>query len=517
MKLQPCRRLLWSLPPLSQDAQEQYWQLVGCCLLQEEDLAVALPESVSWEDSGFPSRLPLLLQKRVFRGELEALQIRLEIDRCKTIGIGHEASTLKKMVATCGLFFFTGAESELKLKYATVVPLWGQGDTGVLNVLRFFASNGTHQRFLTNADVIDFVGRSLRFYEREDAADAVLQRHHQFCAELFRQFPGLITGIFGTGFPFYCLDPESGKPCMKTPPSILRYLRTQQRYFERKLVHKEKLIGTSEVCFSRASAEETFDLQLTRNVFDRYEYEKIGISPPMSSPEDATMRVFHEHACFDYTEAPWPCAWCAPIQSPVVFPKQAVLKDTNETCFRCRQTPLVLRNVMGSCIDLDVIVAVRGDYREAATAIQSYVVEHSSFYLCDLAPIRTLLHDNDGPVDLFVTSDAHLIDALERIHGDDWLSVEFPAVALWSLTLKDYRFHLGEDIAFGFEPQTELDSALRIALNESRRRFAGRRSIAEVLDGLRNQSFAKRQLLEDEDVTACIQRRLQVWGAECPQ
>ncbi len=441
---------------------------------------------------------------------LQALQ------RCRghtaehTLAIGCDATDLA-LAEHCALYLHVGEEAALARSVRRVVPLWGQYGSGIANALDYFAEREFRDVTIDHADIIDFVGRSIRFYASPDATATARRDHDVFCAELTADLGDEIAGIFAVGFPFYCPEPALSQGRARTPASILAYLREQEGYFASKLLDEAVFRQHADRVFDATSAQTQLGLSLDRNVFDAYEYTNAGASPPPSLSA-GTLHELLDSTSFDVREDPWPCLHCVTLQAPDLYPRQRVAKDTNETCLRCRQTSLMLRNVSGCSVDLDAVIVVREDARSAAERIKRHVSETPS-HLYDLDLRRTIWNDNDGPLDLFVTTVEDLLDAFAELATPGWLGAEFPAVALWSLTLADHRFNLGEDFPVAFEAQTPLDSALDRALRRTRRAYAEANAAEQVVETLRAHSSARHQLLENAEVVATIAERLRRWRA----
>jgi hypothetical protein len=427
-----------------------------------------------------------------------------------TLVIGCDAADLV-LAEHCALYLHVGEEAALGLSVRRVVPLWGQYGSGITNALDYFAEREFRDVAIEHGDIADFVGRSIRYYESPDATTAARRDHDAFCTGLMEDLGSEIAGIFAVGFPFYCLEPATSQRHARTPASILEYLNEQKAYFTSKLIDEAVYREHADLVFDATTAQTQLGLCLDRNHFDAYEYDSAGASPP-PSPLAGTLRELLASTSFDVREDPWPCLHCVTLQAPDLYPSQRVAKDTNETCLRCRQTSLMLRNVTGCSVDLDAVIVVHEDARSAAERIKRHISEAGS-HLYDLDLRRTILNVDDGPVDLFVTTVADLLEAFAELATPGWLAAEFPAVALWSLTLTDHRFNLGEDFPVAFEPQTPLDPALDRALCRARHAFARTNSAAQVIDALRAHSSARRQLVGNPEIVASIGKRLAWWRA----
>jgi len=427
-----------------------------------------------------------------------------------TLVIGASESDLA-LAKHCVIYLHVGEESVLRTKVRRVVPLWGQYFSGVSHAISYLGSKGFRDNTIDHRDMVAFIDRTIAFYESDLAASKVMARHAAFCAELELQFPDEICGIFGAGFPFYCAGPLTPGSHVTTPPSILRYLREQRSYFDSKLIEPDQFEVHRDASYTVGSAREELGLRLDRNRFDVYEYECRGQGPPQAPDDPAELERFYDATCFDIGQDMWPCDYCVTLQAPDIFPDQRTAKDTNVTCLRCRQTSFMLRNIATCCVDLDAIVVVRGDDMSAAHRIKDFVINESSCHLYDLDLRRTVFNDNDGPVDLFVTTASEMISTLADMASPDWVRASFRSVALWSLTLPEHLFNLGENFAVSFEPQTELDPDLHAALVAARHTFACSKPAEEVIRTLGNHSLAFAQLLSNAEVKSAITSRLESW------
>lgn len=408
--------------------------------------------------------------------------------------------------------FFVGPESHLLRAYGNLVPLWGQGLRGLLNVLQYFERRQWTPRVIEHGDVVSYVDRAIEFYRSAGAARVLYEQHRELSAELRAEFPREVVGVFGTGFPFYCFGAtDSFDDNVRTPPSILEYLHEQRNYFASKLLPRRTFERARSSVINAATADQSVGVTLDRNVFDLREYESRGVTPPKRPRGSAALEVWHAAGAVAVSEDLWPCHLCIGLQAPDLVPHQQVLKDTNETCLRCKQTPLILRNVTTAGPDLDLTVIVDGDLTTMAAAVRDHTLHRSTRYLYDLDLERTIFNIGDGPADLFITTRQNLREALAALGQPNWLTVGFRSIALWSLTLHDHFFNLGEDFALSFVPQ-HLDSSLAEELVATRQSFARAHSHAAVLDALRNHSLAHRHVLSNPAVVGAVQQRLRSWS-----
>lgn len=468
-------------------------------------------------------RLDPLLQKaaelvavRILdHAELRDVQCEARAAPDATVVIGASDEDLV-MAEDCALYLHVGEEKTIARSVRALVPLWGQYATGVANTVEHLLGRGFHEVLIEHEDVVDFVARSIEFYESKEAVASALRRHRATTAALHHAFRGRVRGIFATGFPFYVDEVELGRVTARTPESILRYLREQKQYFASKLVDGATYEARLFEEFDLDRARDELGLRLGRNTYDVYEYTSAG-RPAPEEPHRGTLRQLAASTAFDVRQDPWPCQLCVGLQAPDLYPAQRVEKDTNQTCLRCRQTSLMLRNVSGCSVDLDMIVVVSGDVRRAAEDIKRHVQHATDAHLCDLDLPRTIAKYDDGPLDLFVADEGDVIDALRRMGDPGWLSVGFPTSALWSLTLHGHDFNLGEDFPVAFEPQTPLSPALRRALDDARRSFALRHAADDVIAALRAHSSARQQLLSNPEIVRSLRSRLERWRGPCVQ
>jgi hypothetical protein len=443
------------------------------------------------------------------RGDLRQAQLEAAATRETTIVIGSTGEDLT-LIDDCVLYLHVGEEVTLDRSLRRLVPLWGQYATGVANAVEHLLRRGFREVLIQHADVIDFVDRSIEFYESIGAVATALSRHQAITRALHDAFGGRIRGIFATGFPFYVDESDLAAGVAHTPESILRYLREQRYYFDSKLIDEAAFEERASGVFDGERASTELGLRLSRNAYDVYEYVRSG-HPPPTEPERGTLRELGEGTAFNVRQDPWPCQLCVGLQAPDLQPSQRVEKDTNETCLRCRQTSLMLRNVSGCSVDFDMVVVVDGDVRAASAEIKDHVLHATEAHLYDLDLPRMIANYDDGPLDLFVAAEPAVIAALGRMRDPDWLNVEFPTSALWSLTLHGHMFNLGEDFPVAFDPQTPLSAPLRDALDDARRSFATRHAPDDVLATLRGHSSARKQLLSNPEIVDALLRRLERW------
>ncbi len=462
-------------------------------------------------NSPFPPEIVLSLDQPDGATAVAELQRRTGRAVGETLVFGATNEDLS-MAERGALYLHVGEEEVLDRSVRRTIPIWGQYATGVANALSYLVGRDFGDTLIEHGDVVEFVRRSIGFYESPDAVYASLRNHADFCAGLHAAFAGEIVGIFATGFPFYVPQKDIRRGITRTPPSILRYLREQEDYFGSKLIDEDIFSDLLDETFDANDAWARLGVRLDRNGFDLYEYTSARTSPPPSL-EHGPLRELLASTAFNVRQDPWPCLLCVTLQAPDLHPDQRVAKDTNETCLRCRQTSLMLRNVAGSSVDLDMVVVVREDAPAAAERIKRHVLDTSEAHLYDLDLRRTICNYDDGPVDLFIATESDLIDALKLMESRGWLSAGFPTVALWSLTLEGHLFNLGRDFPVAFEPQTPLSTRLEQAFDDARRAFAQKHSAEEVVLALRAHSCAWRQLMSNEEVARSVGERLSQWRA----
>jgi hypothetical protein len=457
-------------------------------------------------DAGSNS-LPLTPRPASLGDALGAIQRSLGLSAESTVTVGASAAHLPlKEYAT--LHFHVGSIESLTGRVRGLIPLTDQYEFGLTNVLGHFSQNHSDLAIQCE-DLTRFVASSEEFFRRKDAGSILAEKHFTASQELANTFPDDIVAIFGTGFPFY-LSADSPRGIeAETPASILKYFDVQFRYFGKKLIDEKTYNEHSRKVLSVEEMAVVYGIDVLRNDFDKYLYEQKDYSAPADVAGEMAVSEYYAETCFDVASDVWPCSYCVPLQSEHRHPHQATLKYTNFTCLPCKQTSLKLRNVMACTPDIDVVVVVRKDKSVLAEKINRYILNRSSFYLYDNDFYRTLV-ENDGPVDLFVTEADDLNRGLAELVREDWETVIFDAIALWSPSVK-VDAQLGLSFPLAFEPVVMKDDELLRNLLQARREFAGRFSAGEVAARIRQASFYGVQLMSNASVVNVIEKRLQRW------
>ena len=407
------------------------------------------------------------------------------------------------------LYFHVG--EALPKKFGNLIPLNAQYESGIMNVLDYFSRKGFVDEAFEYGDILGFIKNSVNFYQKLDAPTFILQRHDDVCKKLLEKFPGVIAGFFATGFPFYLFNDGQLLQQAQTPQSILDYLSVQLDYFKRKLISAEDFVENAAKEFSQEEISHSFGLIVDRNEFDKDEYIKEGIAVPVFDAKYHTLHDFYEYACFDIRSDYWPCYYCATLQFKDYFPTQRITKITGEMCLYCNQTSVMLRNIMGCATDMDIIVIVHDQKRHYAELIKEFIIKESGYYLYDMDFNRTFRNEGDGPIDLFVTTQAELLDAFQSLLGENWLHASFSAVALWSQTILDLTFILGDDFPLAFEPRFVQDAHLLQEFRKIRKTFASKHDHNTVIEQLRTHSLARRQMLSNPSIVENMRTQLLKW------
>lgn len=443
------------------------------------------------------------------RAAVEATRDELGSGPEGTIVVGARPSDLQ-LARSGQIYLHVGDEIDLGTHIRGLVPAWGQGPLGLINLISHFAERGWRDRLMVHSDVLGFLDRTRDYYADPQAVSRSFVRHERLSTHLHSELGDQLAGVFGTGFPFYSLGAHSSPTSeMSTPASIIRYVDGQAAYFRAKMLSRRS--GTLQDTWHKCadSVAHLFDLELRRNRFEEVEFTSRNATPPDPLPESATVGQFYGAGLLGSEDDPWPCHLCVALQAPDLRPHQSITKDTNETCLRCRQTPLVLRNVMTASADIDMVLVLHDEAKTALEEIKA-TVRRAREHLYDLDLPRVIWGYGDGPVDLFVTSVSRLEAALVAVRSRSWLSAEFECTALWSLT-KPVSFNLGEDFPISFVEQGPLDPAVAHSLRAARKDFALRHDADSVIRELRCHSLSHNQILENSDVIDALRERLRSW------
>jgi hypothetical protein len=428
-----------------------------------------------------------------------------------SIGIGASDHSLS-LARFTQLYFHVGPA--IKNNHRKLIPLNDQYEAGLLNVLRYFSENDFEDSLVENIDLVNFIENSIKFFEQANAASILLQRHNAICLSLIDNFSEKIVAIFGTGFPFYLVnDYGEFSHGTRTPKSILDYLYSQKQYFQSKLITEERFQKNRDTVASKEEIERLFELRLDRNIFDRDEYLKKGFMPPTVQNRVQTLEEFRRQSGFEIATDFWPCYYCSTLQFKDFFPEQNRIKITGDMCLKCTQTAIMLRNIMGCSIDLDIVVVVKDQKQSHAKNIKDFVLNHSELYLYDMNYQRNLFIAGDGPIDLFVTSVDDIREAFPSLLQDNWIDVTISAVALWSQTIDNLDFALGVDFPLAFEPRYISDKNFAKIFKTIRQAFAQKHSFDSVINSLRAYSLEKQQMLSNKSVIESIEQKLKKWRA----
>jgi hypothetical protein len=452
--------------------------------------------------------LPIVSRSSCLGDALENIQRYYGLSEASTLTVGVSSNhfLLKNHSA---LHFHVGPEESLTHRVRGLIPLTDQYEFGLSNILTHFTQEHYSDTALECQDLVNYVGSSRDFFRSNDAAWILAEKHLRASRQLANAFPEDIVAIFGTGFPFYMPEDCHLGIEVETPGSILNYFDEQFNYFRSKLIDEGLYL---EHYTNVADVEEmsaAFGLNVLRNEFDNYKYEQMNCDAPAEVENHQQVGAYYAKTCFDIASDVWPCFYCVPLQSKHKFPNQAKLKHTNITCLPCKQTSLKLRNVMSCTPDIDVVVVVKKDKALLAERISGYILGQSSFYLYDTDFYRTLV-ENDGPIDLFVTDEHDLSQALSELVCEDWDRVIFDSIALWSPNVA-FAAQLGISFPLAFEPVIIKDKNLLRELSHARKQFAARFSAEDVTERLKHASFYTAQLMTNPSIVAVIAKKLEQW------
>lgn len=284
----------------------------------------------------------------------------------------------------------------------------------------------------------------------------------------------------------------------------------QYSYFKSKCINEELFAKNRDTKSSIEYLKQNYHLEINRNYFDIYEYEKLDQQAPLLTRDDLSWQEYYEENCFDLVSDIWPCHYCSLLQNQDTFPEQLTQKDMDVSCLSCKQTTFLPRNIMGCSTDIDLIFIVRNDLEAMANNIKDYIVKESPFYIYDTDFIRTIKHF-DGPIDIFVTDLETFTTSLQNVlHQNNWVNTTLYSKALW-LPITDHQMNFGADFVVAFEPLNILDNDLEKLFRQSRKRFADKHYIDEVISVLYELSFYHRQLLSNKSILENIEKKLNLW------
>lgn len=439
---------------------------------------------------------------------LNEVQSKYGISRHATLTVGEKEKHFE-LKRHSVLHFHVGEQEELREKKRGLIPLTQQYEVGLGNVLTRFTMNNLSDKVIDYKDLIKFIGDSKDFFRSNSAAYLLAKKHADASMELAKKFPDDIVAIFGTGYPFYLREDDRARRSCKTPESILAYFDAQHEYFKSKIVDEQTFVVNARKKYSVQEMFEKFGLNILRNEFDHYEYEKMSYPPPPPPSGNVSFETYYDNTCFEIETDEWPCHYCVTLQSEERFPHQVKLKNTNVTCLPCKQTSFMLRNVMSCTPDIDMVVVVKNDKALHAERIKDYIIRESSYHLYDSDFQKTIL-ENDGPIDLFVTEVVDLSKAFNKLLERDWVEATFDSIALWLPTIA-YQGQLGLCFPIAFEPIMVKDQDLLQQFVHTRMAFAERHSAQQVTGKLSEASFYTKQLISNSVIVEILAKRLDSW------
>lgn len=463
----------------------------------------------NWQISNL-YEIPFFLEKQTpIEVIVSFVQKKFAITPCNTItiGINQEHFALKSRSI---LHFHVGEQAQFKVKVSGVIPITGQYEKGVENIITYFINNKLIDNAFNYSDLIEFVNRSKVFFSSELAAKEIMQKHNALANGLKERFQDDIIAIFGTGYPFYLSETDTKINFLKTPQSILDYFDIQASYFSKKAINENFFINNMSKKFTLHELEKC-QIHPKRNNFDIYKYESLGYSPPEFKEENIrSLEEYYSSNCFDIMSDIWPCYFCASIQNSDIYPNQLVQKDTNISCLQCSQTSFMLRNIMGCSSDIDIIVVVNKDKFMVAEKIKQYIYNIAPFHFYD-TNFHAILNENDGPVDLFVTEESDILHSFDSLLLDNWENSYFDSIALWPPS-RAHRFKIGLDFVLAFDPVYFSNPSFIQSFLLTRQKFALRNRLDEVLNKLTKASFYTEQLLSNEEIVEVISKKYKIWS-----
>ncbi len=166
---------------------------------------------------------------------------------------------------------------------------------------------------------------------------------------------------------------------------------------------------------------------------------------------------------------------------------------------------------MSCSTDIDIIVVVRENKDALAKAIKDFIMSETDFYIYDLDFYKTVINENDGPMDIFVTQKNDFLASLPKLLNEDWTKASFNSVALWSLMLLNHSFNIGEDFPLAFEPRIIKDEELYYQFFKTRYEFAKLYKNEIVTSKLKSYTQPREQILSNQDIIERINNRLENW------
>jgi hypothetical protein len=436
---------------------------------------------------------------------LEWLQHETGILRENTIVVGHRGAHLDLRNRSL-VYFHVGKQEVLVEKMRNLIPLSEQYEIGLSNILTYLCSRGCVDNAIDYNDLLTFIANAREFFQSGNAANSLWNQHIEFAQFLKERFRDEIVGVFGTGYPFYLFGKPPQADTIATPKSILSYFDIQHKYFSNKLLAEDEFSANCEKYYSIEELSEEFFVAARRNEFAE---RKVNYSDDLTGECALALRDYYSRGCFEIPTDIWTCYYCAHLQFDDWFPRQNILKHTDETCLSCKQTCFMLRNIMGCAPDIDVVVVVKEDKIQHAKIIKEYIAHESSYVLYDSDFYRTVVK-GDSLVDLFVTEKADICSALHSLSGDGWINASFDSIALWYPSV-ECSAKLGLNFPLSFEPLFVRDSNLSDLVLDSRRRFAEQHSVERIIRTLSEASFYTQQLMKNEDIVEILTEKMLRW------
>lgn len=416
---------------------------------------------------------------------------------------------------TASIYLHLGEMRELRPRVGVSVPLADQGVAGMLNGLRWALSAAAGTDLVQMADLANHARRCAASYRSPTRPADVEQVAREMAADLRAGFAN-VEAVFGTGFPFYCVEAAHDRASRRypVPESIRHFTATQADFFSSKLAPPD-LDPDAQVTIADLRAQGSDPGQ---SEFNAYEYTRWGASPP-DPPQSGRLRDFFAANALEPAERLWPCDICTTVHDPAKFPRQAWVRDFMQSCVECHQTAFLPRaiGVLGSDIDLIVVADVSPRERaELAARIGEWVDNHPDAYRHDTHWSRQLRSEL-GPLDVFTVASVDFWNAVETISsGREWEEVTVPCDVGW-LPITHIDYEIGRYFPLCVELLEAPDEAFQRRLASARASFAGAVGAAEVLDVYSGDSFYLRQLASNATIRELLEARNRQWIGATPE
>lgn len=407
------------------------------------------------------------------------------------------------------IHFHVGKMEYIKQKESNIIPMYEQYELGVNNILEYFLKRNFQDNAIDYSDLIEYINNSTIFYNKNDAPKYILEKHIQVCSYIQQNFPNDVEIIFGTGYPFYALNNKLPINSVRTPKSIIGFLRNQSAFYKNKVLSKITYNNNKDKAYLFNELKNKLQIEIENNPLDIYLYEKEKIKFEQINSKNKLLKEYFASGFFDIDSDIWPCFYCSTLQVDNEFSNVNILKNTNKTCLSCKQTTFKLRNISYFTADIDVIVVVKSNKKEFARKIKDFILKDKTYYIFDSDFYRMIKKANDGPIDLFVTEKKDFMDSLDKLLSKHWLDATFPAIAIWSPLLK-IDFNLGKDFPLTFEPRTVINKKLYDRFLQIRKQFAIKNDTQEIIQKL-HCDYPREQLLSNKEIVDNLISKMTNW------